>query len=110
MVSRSDKVDDALFKKVRDAIPAIVATNLDIPEHPAARLVPGDVEIRLLESPFDVGHMDVEVTVFATKFNARIQTGQLRSDKMALDLQSVLPSGMTGFVWVVLVDAFFSTF
>lgn len=110
MISRSNKVDDGLLKKVMDALPAIVAANLDIPEHPLARLVPGDIEIRHLGSPFDIGHFDVEVTVFATKFEARIRDGQLRSDKMALDLQEVLPGGMTGFVWVVLVNAFFSTF
>lgn len=108
--SRSEKVDDELFQKVRDALPGIIAKNLDVPEHPLARLVPEDIEIKHLGSAFDIGHFDVEVTILATKFEARIETGQLRSDQMSLELEAVLPEGMTGFVWLVLVDAFFSTF
>ncbi len=106
--SRSAKVDDELFMKVRDALPGIIAKHLDVPENPMARLVPEDIEIRHLGSPFDVGHFDVEVTILATKFEARIETGQLRSDAMQLDLEELLLWPMTCFVWLVLVDAFFS--
>ncbi len=110
LASRSAKVDDELFKKVRDALPGIIAKNLDVPENPMARLVPEDIEIRHLGSAFDIGHFDVEVTILATKFEARIETGQVRSDQMSLELEAMLTDGMTGFVWLVLVDAFFSTF
>ncbi|MBI2097174.1 MAG: hypothetical protein HYT40_03455 [Candidatus Sungbacteria bacterium] len=109
-VSRSEKVDDEILKKVMSEIPGIVARRLDVPQHPLARLVPGDIEVKLLGSPFDIGHFDLEVYVFAPKFEARIQNGQLRSDTMSQDLAEIMPSGMTGFVWPVLVDAFFSTF
>ncbi|MBI4134925.1 MAG: hypothetical protein HY471_02370 [Candidatus Sungbacteria bacterium] len=106
--SRSAKVDDELFMRVRDALPGIIAQNLDVPENMMARLVPDDIEIRHLGSPFDIGHFDVEVTILATKFEARIETGQLRSDRMQLDLETMLPDDMTCFVWLILVDAFFS--
>ncbi len=110
LVSRSNRVNDDLFSKVMQILPFIISSNLDVPEHLLARLTPDDIEIRVQESPFNIMRHDIEVTTFATKFEARIYTGQLRSDKMALDLQAILPSGMTGFVWVVLVDAFFSPF
>lgn len=110
MVTRSNNVGDTLLEKVMKSLPVIVAANLDVPENPLARLTPDDIEIRLQESPFDVRHRDVEVTVFATKFEARLETLQLRSDKMALDLQDVLPEWVTGFIWVCLVPSAFSTF
>ena len=110
MVSRSQKVSDDLFRSVIEALPAIVAAHLDVPDHLLARLTAQDIEMRIQESPFDVRHKDLEVTIFATKFEARIATGQLRSDAIALHLERILPQGVTGFVWVILVDAFFSTF
>ena len=110
MVSRSNKLDDGLFQQGMRCLPTIIAENLNVPENPLAHFAPGDVEIRLQESPFDVRHRDVEVTIFATKFEARIHTGELRTEKMTQELRSILPNGMTGFVWLVLVDAFFSTF
>lgn len=110
LVSRSHKISDDYFRGIVGMLPTIIAENLDVPEHPLARLTSDDIEIRVQESPFDIRHHDIEVTIFATKFQARIYTGQIRSDKIALDLQNLLPSGMTGFIYVILADAFFSPF
>lgn len=110
MVSRSDRVRDDLLEKVIAGLPAIIARNLNVPDNPEAFLSPNDIEVQFRRSHFDVMHHDIQVIVFATKFEARVQTGQSRSDKIAAELQRVLPDGMTGFVWIVLADAFFTAF
>ncbi len=110
MVWRSEKVEGDLLGKIMRSLPAILAKHLDVPELPPARLAPDDVEARQFGSPYDVGHHDIEVVVIANKFEARIATGQLRVDDIALELEEMLRPGMTGFVWVLLVDGFFRSF
>lgn len=107
---RAEKIIGDTIGKVARALPAIVAKHLGQPNHPVFKLTPEEVEVRLDESPYNVMHFDVEVVITALKSQERIANGKLQTDGIALDLQALLPEGTTGFVWVTLVDGFFSSF
>ncbi len=110
LLCRSAKVGDELLREVVAKLPAIVAEHLTVPENHLTELTPADISIRVQDSQFNVVEGDLDVLIIATKFEARILTGQLRTDDMAAAVQGLLPPGMKGFVWVTLVDAFFSAF
>ncbi len=110
MVSRSKQINAELFARVLAELPYIIARNLDVPDEPSARLFPTDIEVRAQESPWNIMHRDIEVVVFATRFDSRVKDGEIRSENMVRDLLVVLPQGLTGFIWVCFTDAFFSEF
>lgn len=107
MISEFDKASLARHIQI------IVAEHLDVPKNPLARLRPADVEVNFHSSIADLYNYDIQVTVFATKFEERVQNIGERSSKMAKDLKSVTSHAegkITGFFYVCLVDAGFSEF
>lgn len=106
-ISESDKVSLARHLQI------IVAEHLDVPQNPLARLKPTDVEVNFHSSTADLYNYDIQVTVFATKFEERLQDIGERSGKMAKDLKRVTSHAkedIFGFFYVCLVDAGFSEF
>lgn len=108
LVSSSKRVNKTLLRKVIKELPNIIAAHLDCPPYPHGGLKPEDVEVQYLKSPFDIGHMDVQVTILALKFEERIQTGQLRTDDIVLAIQKLLPAKMKCFAFLLLQSGFFS--
>lgn len=106
----SGTVDDELLGKIAAALPQIISSGLNIQENSAGHLGPEDIAVRVLGTSFDVGHKDVEVIVFAQNFDARLASLQIRVNRMKSGLQKLLPNGLTGFVWVVLVPSAFAEF
>ena len=108
LVSRSKRVENDLLGKVMRALPDIIAENLGVPDHPLAKLAPKDIEVSHLESPFNIGHHDIQIVILAQKFEERIRDGVFRSECMVADVQKILDSDMTCFVWVFLGNTFFA--
>jgi len=100
LVSRSKKVSDNLLISIMMGLPTIIAANLDVPDCPPARLNPDDVEIQHLESSFDIGHFDVQVTVLAGDYERRTENADARSDQISLELLKFLYPGMTCFCFL----------
>lgn len=111
LVCFSDSV--SLWDKnlIIEALPGIIASNLNLPGCASGQLTPEEVEVFVVpQSGLHIIHRDVNVVVLANDFEARKANGQERSDNMREALKKLLPAGLTGFVWVLLAPGFYAEF
>ena len=86
-------------------MPRVVARYLDEPNNPGFELISVDVGVRFEDSPDNILHHDIEVTVEANESPWRLENKDDLAGKMAKNLQKALPEGTTGFVWLRLALA-----
>lgn len=113
-ISCSDKVVANLIGNVARFMPKLVAHGLGEINNPGFELTASDVEVRVEQSPYNILHHDIEVTVMANRSPWRLENKDALAKQIAGELQKYLqgqvPDVLTGFVWLTLVDAGFSSF
>lgn len=95
--------------RLRDMLPIIVASGLDIPEIEEMRLTPNDIGVRFQQAGLDdVLTHDVEIKITANLYPERekkLQEGA--TNEIICKIQPLIPSGRTCYVWPNLVKAAF---
>lgn len=110
MISRSPRISDDFLREIIVSITESIAKHLNTPEQANGLLKARDMSVRVQDASFDPYPKDLEVIIMANEFEARILTGQDRSDSIAADIYKLLPSELNGFVWILLTKGFFTTF
>ena len=103
-VIHDDTLDDALLRRLGEALPDIVAEAVDCPEEPwIGPPEEGDLEIRFRrKGEFDVGALNLVVEVRTKVLDSRLANKQRRADVIR-DRLSTLSLGSIG-VWLILAE------
>lgn len=104
-------VNDRIVKEIADALPAIVATALDVPENPDARLTANDIEVLIRDKHYlDVNTPPLSVIVYAQDFPERKKSLNDRRIAIAGGIRMHKPTDIHGFVWIFLGDTSYGEF
>ena len=100
------RIPGEAVQKLAQALPAIVAEALDIPENKDARLTPGEVEVWVEEShKFDSNPKDLQIVVFAHDYPERRPNLEVRKNAILGGVGAFLSDydyNASWFVWVLL--------
>jgi hypothetical protein len=115
---RPGRVPDIAIEKLVEAMPAIVANALNVPERVEGRLTPEEIEITVVDhGKFDTHTLDLEITIFANDYPERRENLESRNLMIINDLKSAqvvkdyyLALDKQAFVWVLLMPGSFSVF
>lgn len=106
----TSKVNNELFGKVKENLPALVAEALSTATGP---LTPDDVEVWVIAADKeDIGSFPLSIIVHADLYPDRLADLAARQQKISDGIALLLPkgSGLKGFVWIRLAPGSFGTF
>lgn len=96
------KVPWHLLEKLKEELPSIVTTALDVPDNPEARLTPTDIELWFEKvHVLDANTKDLRILIFAHDYPERRENLQDRINEITTGLRAILgEKKVTGWVWV----------
>ena len=111
MNRKENLVNDHLAKHLAEELTHIVSMVLNTPEEEGGELVPDDIEVRVRNSSdLDVNAKPLEIIIWANDFPKRRANLGFRQKAIVEAVKGLIPSTVTGFVWILLLPASFGEF
>ena len=108
IVNRSSEVEDHVYIRLKNNLQKIVADALTC-ENPDGNLTGADIELWSRKKDYfdDLGFESLQIIVFANDYPERRINLEERREKIQKRIKALLPSHLTGWVWILLAEGSF---